>query len=311
MIETVVRKALELWGMEGADVSLAAHRENTVFRLGFQGLDYALRLHCPGYRNRFELQSELEWMNWLKTNGLRTPEPVTSGNGSLCHKIDGIVVDVLSWLDGETLTRKMQSASADELDTIFLSLGRTMAELHNKSDEWDVPNGFQRPSWNLEGLVGEAPVWGRFWENPVLTPEQCEKLVDARAAARELLDTRAPQLDYGLIHADIIPDNVLVSGSETSLIDFDDGGFGFRLFDLATTLNKIPGGGKGVDCQSAFLKGYQSVRQIDLACLPLFSALRSFTYIGWIMTRLDQPDAKARLQKFLAAAELHFSVLKE
>ena len=44
-------------------------------------------------------------------------------------------------------------------------------------------------------------------------------------------------LDYGLIHADSVRDNMLVDKSgKVSLIDFDASGYGFRLFDIATLL---------------------------------------------------------------------------
>ena len=40
--------------------------------------------------------------------------------------------------------------------------------------------------------------------------------------------------DYGLIHADLISENMLWTGEHPYLIDFDDGGWGFRDFELAT-----------------------------------------------------------------------------
>ena len=34
---------------------------------------------------------------------------------------------------------------------------------------------------------------------------------------------------------DLVRENVMVDGDKLQLIDFDDGGFGFNLYDLATT----------------------------------------------------------------------------
>ncbi|MGB0824165.1 MAG: phosphotransferase [Alphaproteobacteria bacterium] len=47
-------------------------------------------------------------------------------------------------------------------------------------------------------------------------------------------------LPLRLIHADLIPDNVM-RGSDGSLhlIDFDDCCWGFREFDLATTISRL------------------------------------------------------------------------
>ena len=38
-----------------------------------------------------------------------------------------------------------------------------------------------------DGLVGETPLWGRFWEHPVASPEQRATLIRARDALRERL----------------------------------------------------------------------------------------------------------------------------
>ena len=258
-----------------------------------------------------ELQSELQWMAHLNANGLGTPEPLASIDGSYCHEINGTIVDVLEWLEGETLTERLCSAHPDKLVATFCELGRSLAELHVICDKWAVPSGFTRPDWNVEGLVGEAPVWNRFWENPLLSPELRRELANARAAAGNTLSKIAPQLDHGLIHADVIPDNVLVAGDRIHLIDFDDGGYGFRLFDLATTLNKIPASANQGRYEAAFLDGYLAIGDMDLTWLPLFRALRCFTYIGWIMTRMDQPGSAARLEKFILAARPHLDCFEE
>lgn len=44
---------------------------------------------------------------------------------------------------------------------------------------------------------------------PILTGEQSQQLRDARDIARERLQRLAPDLNYGLIHADLVPGNVL------------------------------------------------------------------------------------------------------
>ena len=39
-----------------------------------------------------------------------------------------------------------------------------------------------------------------------------------------------------MIHADLVPENVLVDGDSIRLIDFDDAGFGWHHFEIATAL---------------------------------------------------------------------------
>ena len=101
---------------------------------------------------------------------------------------------------------------------------------------------------------------------------------------------RSVNLDYGLVHADLVNENVLVNGPQVHFIDFDDSGFGYRLFDLATTLYKAVDEPDFPDLQAALLQGYATQRpQLDLTLLPLFITLRSLTYLGWIAARIDEP----------------------
>ncbi|WP_321378401.1 phosphotransferase [Rhizobium sp.] len=105
-------------------------------------------------------------------------------------------------------------------------------------------------------------------------------------------------LDYGLIHADLVRENVLVNDGRIELIDFDDGGYGFRMFDIATALFKNRTEPAYPAMRAALIDGYRRARPLPdraLATLPLFMALRSVTYIGWAGDRSDMPDAHERL----------------
>ena len=100
-----------------------------------------------------------------------------------------------------------------------------------------------------------------------------------------------------------MPENVLVDGSDIQLIDFDDGGFGFRLFDIATTLNWANRTDNFLEYRQSFLEGYCAERQIDLTLLPLFQAMRSLTYVGWIVPRFEEPEAEQRNARYLREAD--------
>ncbi len=295
-----VGKALTLWGLSGHSTTLVAHRENQVYRI-FATPPLALRLHRRGMRSKAELLSELDWMAALEARGLSVPRPHPALDGALCQQINGQIVDVLGWLDGVPMaTLGRLNPMIDGL-AAYRALGQAMANLHLKSDDWTPPSQFQRHAWNAEGLLGEAPLWGRFWENPRLTPGQAALMSRARDKAARML-AALPAPDYGLIHADLVQENVLIGPGGPHLIDFDDGGFGHRLFDMATVLNFILREPDPEPLQQAFTQGYLASRDIDLTALPLFQAIRAFTYVGWIVPRLSEPGAEARQTRFTALA---------
>lgn len=301
-MKAVVEKALDLWGWRGGDVGLVAARENAVYRVDYRGHSAALRLHRRGYRSDAELWSELHWMAAVARGGIGVPAPIPTVSGGMLQIIDGVQVDALTWLSGAPVSAIAPRLSGAERKALFKRIGRQMAALHEISDAWSPPDGFTRCAWDRPGLVGDTPLWGRFWDNPLLSTEDHELLCFARDIANAKLLRIEHDLDYGLIHADLVGENVMVDEGRIQMIDFDDGGYGFRLFDIATALVKHLGRPDFQSLKSAMFEGYLSVRTIDLSALDLFLLIRAATYVGWNIERMDEDGARARNDRFVATA---------
>ncbi len=299
MNETI-GKALRQWGVDGAEFELVAARENAVYAVSLGNKKYALRLHRQGYRSDAELCSELDWMAKVAHAGISVPAPIPAKEGELLHHIDGIQVDVLTWLNGQTMADVFPALSREDRRLFFFDLGKEMAQLHQVSDSWDKPDGFERVEWNHDGLLGEAPLWDRFWGNPGLTSADRKLAEEFRQNASTELGQIGPSLDYGLIHADLVPDNVLIDGATLRLIDFDDGGFGYRLFEIATVLLKQVSEPDYPALRDSLIEGYRSLRPLDTTHLDLFLALRAATYVGWNIARMSEPNGIERNARFVA-----------
>ncbi|NRB02907.1 MAG: phosphotransferase [Rhodobacteraceae bacterium] len=302
-MSTEVDAALALWGFDGAQVRFVAGRENQVFRVEHMGRVYALRIKRKGYRSHAELTSELAWMAALGRAGVRVPAPVPSQQGAMLETVAGHDVDVLRWIDGPPLGQTGVPLNLPDAAATFQDLGQTLAHVHDASDAWVQPDAFTRWAWDRDGLIGDTPVWGRFWENPTLSVEMRTLFEEVREVAGQVLPDLAGTLDYGLIHADPVRENILRTDAGLAVIDFDDGGFGFRLFDIATALLKNMDE-PGYDAlKQALITGYRSRRALDVTHLDLFLTLRALTYVGWIVPRLSEPGAEMRNTRFVTAAE--------
>lgn len=298
----MIEQALALWGMKGAECKLFAERENKVYHITHNGAAYALRLHRPGYCSEEELRSELQWMAVAKKGGMGVPTPLVSQSGSLLHTIDGVLFDVLEWLSGQPIGKTGVPLVNQDKAGLFRSIGKEMAQLHEISDAWQLPQGFTRRRWDQEGLLGEDPVWDRFWDNPTLSSKDRDLLLLFRETAVQDLSELAPNLDFGLIHADLVRENIMIDRGKVQLIDFDDSGFGFRLFDIATTLLRNRAEPDYDKLKEALLDGYHSVRELDVSAIDLFMALRATTYIGWIIARMAENGSEARNARFIATS---------
>ena len=295
-----VNQALALWGMTGADCDFVAGRENRVYKVTHENGAYALRFKRPGYRDLAELTSELDWLAEMARAGLGVPAPRPSQNGNLLECFDGQFVDMITWLAGTPLGRSREPLALPDPVRTFSDLGAEMARLHLACDNWTAPSGFARCRWDREGLLGDAPLWGRFWENPALDAPTTAMLRDFRSQATRALARL--DLDIGLIHADLVRENVILDGTDLHLIDFDDGGYGYRLFDVATALLKNRAEPNYQALKQALLDGYLSVRHLDMTHLDLFLALRAVTYVGWIVPRMDEPGSLTRNTRFIKDA---------
>ena len=296
-----IEQALALWGMSGARCDFIAGRENRVYKVVHEGAAYALRFKRPGYRDIAELTAELDWLAEMARAGLGVPAPRPSRNGKLLECIDGQFVDMITWLTGTPLGRSRKPLALPDPVRTFSDLGTEMARLHLACDSWTKPQGFTRCRWDDEGLLGDTPLWGRFWENPRLDRATRAMLLDFRGQATRAL--AALKLDFGLIHADLVRENVMIDGTDLHLIDFDDGGYGYRLFDVATALLKNRAEPNYPALKEALLDGYHSVRPLDMTHLDLFLALRAVTYVGWIVPRMEEDGSPVRNARFIKDAQ--------
>lgn len=280
------------WALGDVPITLIAARENRVFRVDLPDGPAALRFHRKGYRSANELRSELQWMAMLARNDIPVPAPIIAQDGTHLLTHSGTVMDMLTWLDGAPLS------AAPPSEQTYFNLGALTARMQIRADAWNPPSDFTRPTWDL---VGDAPTWGRFWENPALTLQQRRLLEQFRAhATKALADLQTP--DIGLIHADLVPDNVLLHAEQLQPIDFDDGGYGHRLFDLATITFRSRRTDPTGALARATISGYASQRSTDLSALPLFEALRACTYVGWNITRMTEEGGNTRNARFITAA---------
>lgn len=287
------------------------HRENTVFRVETAQGPHALRLHRHGYHSEAALQSELDWMAMLSSKGMQVPAPAAARGGNYLVTLAGNPprkASLLSWLPGAPMgqTRTPLEFTGDSRAALFRNIGQQMARMHQLTDAWPLPAGFDRPKWDSDGLIGDAPFWGPFWQIDANAGDTALLLGIRERARAALAAYIAGGADYGLIHADLVRENILVEGGTLRFIDFDDSGFGFRMFDIATTLLKNLAEPDAAVLESALLQGYVEIRPLrpaDLAMLDLFITLRSLTYLGWAHSRPDDPGIAARAQRFLTVAK--------
>jgi Ser/Thr protein kinase RdoA (MazF antagonist) len=297
--KTAAETAAAAWG--GRILRVLRDRENHVLEMVLPAGDRAaLRLHRAGYQAPDAIRSELWWCAELARAGLPVPSALPALDGALLVALPGgRHASAIAWMEGEALgeAAKPFTLPLPAVLDAYHSLGCLLARVHRTTDGLTLPEGFTRPRWDLDGLVGDTPLWGRFWEHPVASPDQRATLLRSRDALRERLAG-----DLGLIHADVLRENVLVNGRSVSLIDFDDSGFGFRLHDLGTSLLQTVQHPEHPQLRDALMAGYGTT---DTDMVEAFVLARTLASVGWTMPRLalDDPIHRSHLARATFCAE--------
>lgn len=288
MIEVLALEAARHWG--GLSPRLIRNRENAVFEITLPTGPAALRLHRMGYQSDAAIWSELWWCAALAAEGVAVPAALPSQNGDLLVTLsNGRKASVIEWVKGEALG--LAGEPFDMPLPVVLdrhrALGRLVADFHAATARLTLPEAFSRPRWDIPGLVGDTPFWGRFWDHPEATPDQRATLIRARGFLRDRLESHALTAQIVPIHADVLRENVLVNDQSLSLIDFDDSGWGFALYDLGTVLSQNLYEPAYEAIRDALMDGYGTTNR---EMVEVFTLARTCASVGWTMPRLAPGD---------------------
>ena len=270
----------------------------------------AMRLHRSGYRTKAEILSELHWTLGLAQAGYPAPRPVTTLDEKLIHTtIFGQFVTVIEWIVGAPIGDGdvAFNATPAELGKLYFGVGALLGRLHNETDAWCAPSGFSRPKWDRAGLTGADPLWGKYWQTPGLNDAETALICAARDKANEILRDFDDIADVGLIHADALRENIFETDNGLALIDFDDAGVGYRMYELGACLTQSVDEPAYPEMVTALLDGYADVRNLcarSRQLYPMFAMLRSFGALGWTIPRLspDHPNIPRYVRRALMQA---------
>lgn len=305
-LAALAAEAAAHWG--GQIVRLIRNRENAVFEMALPAGRAALRLHRQGYQDDAAIRSELWWCAALAAQGVAVPAALPAQNRAMLVRLStGRNASAIAWVEGDALGEAGQPFP-QPLPIVLErhhALGRLLADFHAATDRLTLPADFTRPRWDIAGLVGEKPFWGRFWDHPLASPAQSATLLCARNYLTDWLTEHAKTGDFGPIHADVLRENVLVNDRSLSLIDFDDSGFGFRLYDLGTVLSQNLYEPHYLEIRDALIAGYAATRPVTVELAEVFTLARCCASVGWAAPRLppDDPVHRSHIARAVMWAE--------
>jgi Ser/Thr protein kinase RdoA (MazF antagonist) len=288
----VAEQALQRYGASPeATVSLLNVSENATFRVDDPavGEPRILRVHRLAYHSREAIESELAWVDALRDEaGIRTPHVIPTEGGERVLEVADPGGAARNTVMFEFLPG--HEPAEDSLVTDFEGLGRITARMHAHSRAWRRPAGFTRFRWDYDAAFGTEARWGRWQDGVGVGPQEREVLGRLDATLRERLSRFGTGEErFGLIHADTRLANLLVDDSaghrEVSVIDFDDMGFSWYLYDLGTAVSFIEDDPKVPAMVESWVRGYRQVLDLpreDADEIETFIMFRRLLLVAWI-----------------------------
>jgi Ser/Thr protein kinase RdoA (MazF antagonist) len=314
-LQAALRETLGDWAFSPkARLSLLNISENIVFLAEEEGRRLILRVHRPGYHRPEEIASELAWIAALRAaRVVETPAAVPGTDGRLIRTLgrDGAARSVVAF-------EHLPGRSPDPLDDLtgwFARLGGVTARLHAHARCWTRSDDFVRKSWTVETMLGRPDHWGGHWgdwrQARGLTAAGEALLARAALAIGTALARYGTAPDrFGLIHGDLrlanlLVDDVSVDGDRLCVIDFDDCGFGWFLYDFAAAVSFFEDSPGVPALMAAWVEGYRRVGALsseDLGVLPALILLRRMLLLAWVASHPEAPTAQAMGEAYTEGA---------
>lgn len=310
-VSDAVAASLELWSISRpAKVTLINVSENATYLVEAGDDRSIIRVHRPGYHSRRGIEQELAWSKALSRDAvLLTPSPIPGLDGNLVQTLDSPVLSEPRFMVMFEFATGRQPDEREDLTGPFERLGAIAARTHEHSQAWSLPEPLERLIWDDAAVFGRRATWGNWRDAPNVSSEIRRTLEEAEKLVRARLNAFGKSRDrYGLIHADMRLANLLIDGEKTCLIDFDDCGLGWFLYDFAAGISFMEDHPQVPALRDAWVKGYRSVRslsEIEEGEIDTFVMLRRMALLAWIGSHIEAPEPQAMAPHFAAGtAEL-------
>jgi Ser/Thr protein kinase RdoA (MazF antagonist) len=303
LMEDVCRK----WNVQAGAVQLrlVSVSENATFALSVAGETKAMvRVSQPGYvAGSRAVASEMAWIRALhEVDDVHVIDPMRTVDGSFVAEIDD--AEGITWT--VVCTRFVPGMSLENVDDPvpdFATIGASAARFHAHARQWRPPSGFTRFQWNIADMIGPSPRWGH-WEDADLEDHDRRVCNRALSKAMEVMaQVSKTKQSWGLIHADMRLSNAIRQPDGTiAVIDFDDAGYGWYLYDYAASLSFIEHRPLALRLARAWVQGYEhaagKLNNQQLGIMAALSMIRRLQMLGWTTNHREDalPDGLAEEQ---------------
>lgn len=186
----------------------------------------------------------------------------------------------------------------DNDKAMYRKLGEIAATIHTHSKSWEPPEFYKRIEWDWRATFSDG--WNNFYGahyydiEGMLSASDLEAIDACAFLMRKRIESYGKSRDrYGMIHSDLRMANLLQNGDEITVLDFDDSGMGWYMYDIASIVGFME---HRPDLQAiidVIVEGYRAKTELsdeDAAEIPTFIMMRRIGLLQAIIYHIDNVD---------------------
>ncbi len=265
LYDYIAQAALAKYDIAQGQCQFLGHSGSVTFCIETQKGKFLLRIHqaisgiqSDVWQRPEVIESELLWLAALHLDTeLVVQKPIKNLQDrwvtqvSADEILEEFYCSLLHWIDGNILESHRTPQQAYQL-------GLLMAQLHQHSNQWQLPQNFVRPAYDKNRLKATLSELHPAVSQGLISAENYNLLEVAACQVQNIIETLGQTQDvWGLIHADLHESNYLLYNEEIRPIDFARCGFGYYLYDVASSLQHLL-----PTVRSSFFEGYQTLRKL-------------------------------------------------
>lgn len=188
--------------------------------------NFVLRITPIAHRNYDDIKSEVDFMIYLKENGVRIAAPLSGLDSEYVYQVQfndaQWVLAAFELAVGEDFMMRVETPER------FVQIGKTLGQIHRLSKSYKPRSLKPRRQWYQNQHIVKAPEIFYNYDK-----ELC-RIFDKYMTM--MMDLPKNEEVFGLIHGDYLLSNYFFSGNEITVFDFDDCEYSWYLTDLAVCI---------------------------------------------------------------------------
>lgn len=225
--DKILQEAIERYGFNKSKIIKLDGFQSFVYECEKDDEPYILRITHSSHRSINLIKGELEWILYLKKNGISVASPILSKNKKMVESIDG-KNSYFSAVSFEKVKGKPFTYYCNYPSKLIQKWGQITGKMHTLSKDY-IPSkvSIKRPPWYLED---------NYFADKFLPANQIRIKNKLRDLINKIKKFPKDRNSYGLIHADLHSGNFFVDKDEITIFDFDGCIYSWFIHDIAILL---------------------------------------------------------------------------